>query len=155
MNIQKDDIIINLDNVSSIMFENKGFKEVKVIFNFNYGITLEGSNRIIPDYVYLFYKEDEEDLKNLIESIKLKGFITFENSDNPNRYVNTNNVSFIKFTKKKLKDGLKYRIIFNLNSSVSLSASPSFHTSDAVYYDFFDYEEFQKQKNYLASYLAV
>jgi hypothetical protein len=132
------DIIIDLKNVTSIMFE-----ETKTIFNFNYGISLKGNeDRIIPDYVYAYLdKEKKEELRKIIEE---KEWINFKKSDNPNRYVNPEAISFIKFEDRKSGNFRKLRIIMNLNTSVSLSNHIFTKTSDAVYADFYDEEEFKK-----------
>ena len=142
--IQKQNIVVNIENVSSIMFEKS-----KVIFNFNYGITLSHSDKIIPDYVY--FDKDEETVSLIKDTIITRGWVNFKNSDNPNRWVNPNCISFIKYDERNNK----YRIIANLNASVSLSKYENVLTSDAVYWDFIDFQDFQDAKTSLEFLLNV
>jgi hypothetical protein len=146
----KGDSIVNIDNVTSIMFEGK-----KVIFNMNYGISLNHNiDHIIPDYVYFYYNDinDTRVVKSLLQHF---GWFTFNASDNPNRWVNPNSISFIKTEIRMKKDIKKYRIIINLNSSVSLSNDIFARTSDAVYYDFTNEEDFDNAKIILDDYLET
>jgi len=144
-----ENIIINLNNVSSVMFEEK-----KTIFNFNYNISLKGNlDRMIPDYVYVYQeKHQKEKIREILNNGK---WLNFPKSDNPNRYVNPKAVSFIKMEKRTNGKYHKYRIIMNLNTSVSLSNDIYVKTSDAVYADFLDKNEFDKAIQYLNENLNI
>jgi hypothetical protein len=144
------DQIVNINNATSIMFEAK-----KVIFNMNYGISLNRNlEHIIPDYVYFYYK-NTEDTRNVKALLQYFGWFTFRASDNNNRWVNPNNIASIK-TETRIKNSkTKYRIIVNLNSSVSLSNDIYARTSDAVYYDFTNEEDFNNAKIILDDYLET
>jgi hypothetical protein len=145
--LEQNKIVVNLDNVSSIMFEKQ-----KIIFNFNYGVTLstKGMDKIIPDYVY--FNRDEEIFTEIIDYLNANGWITFKNSDNPNRWVNPKCISFIKYEKRHNK----YRIIANLNTSVTLGTNKTdFLTSDAVYWDFIDEQDFEDAKTSLLFILGI
>lgn len=130
------EIIVNLDNVVSIKVE----KEIKkIIFNLNYSVSIDKSSKdITPDYIYHWYSTEME-LKEILEVIKNYNFITFENSDNPNSYINLKNVSSIK---EYNKDG-KNRLIFNLNVSNTIKKF-GIVSSYAIYYDFDNEEDFQE-----------
>jgi hypothetical protein len=142
------DQIVNIDNVTSIMFEGK-----KVIFNMNYGISLNHNiDHIIPDYVY-FYYNNEENTREIKSLLQHYGWFTFGASDNRNRWVNPKSISFIKFETRTKGNKTKYRIIINLNSSISLSNDIFARTSDAVYYDFYKKEDFEVAKSLLNDYL--
>ena len=150
MNIQvNENVIINLENVSSAMFE-----ETKTIFNFNYSISLRGNlDRMIPDYVYAFQNDKEK--AKIRKILTENNWLNFPESDNPNRYVNPKAISFIKYENRKKGSYQKYRIIMNLNTSVSLSNDIYVKTSDAVYADFFDKTEFDKAVKYIQNVLNV
>jgi len=144
------DQIVNINNTTSIMFEGK-----KVIFNMNYGISLNHNiDHIIPDYIYFYYKntEDTRVVKSLLQHY---GWFTFGASDNNNRWVNPNNIASIKTETRVKNSKTKYRIIVNLNSSVSLSNDIYARTSDAVYYDFTNEEDFNNAKIILDDYLET
>jgi hypothetical protein len=140
------DFVINLDNVSNIIF-----LENKVIVNFNYFVSLQNDvDKHIPDYIYIYPNEEQ---RKKLESILIReGWIFSKSSDNPNRYVNPDCIAFIKREErtKVHRDGSrekKYRIIVNLNYTVSLNHDIYRKTSGAVYYDFTSYEEMEKNYN--------
>jgi hypothetical protein len=142
------DKIVNINNATSIMFEG-----TKVIFNMNYGISLHHNlDHIIPDYVY-FYYEDLESTREIKSLLQEYGWITFGASDNPNRWVNPSNIASTKAEVRVKGNNTKYRIIINLNSSVSLNKDIFARTSDAVYYDFSEEEDFNNAKIILDDYL--
>jgi hypothetical protein len=142
------DQIVNIDNVTSIMFEGN-----KVIFNMNYGISLNNNiDHIIQDYVY-FYYNNEENTREIKSLLQHYGWFTFGASDNRNRWVNPKSISFVKFEVRIKNNKTKYRIIVNLNSSVSLNSDIFARTSDAVYYDFSKEEDFETAKLVLDNYL--
>jgi len=132
MFISVNDVHINLKNVVSVKIEDS-----KIIFNYNYEISLNGRN-ISPDYTYV-YMYNKQDIKELKEILEGENFITFEKSDNANCYVNLDNVSSIKEYIKNRGNYTKYRLIFNLCVGSTLK-DDNVVTSSAVYYDF-DFEE--------------
>lgn len=135
MFLEFKDYVVNLDNCVSALFETK-----KIVFNFNYSVSLKSNvDKYVPDYVYIFADENEREL--IKSQLIQQGWLYSFNSDNPNRFVNPKGISFIK-REERIKNGKKkYRIILNLNSSISLNADVYVKTSDAVYFDFFDKEE--------------
>ena len=146
----KGDQIVNLDNVTSIMFDPR-----KIIFNMNYGISLSTrKDQIIPDYVYFYIDKDNRDSsKNLKRILQHYGWFSFSKSDNSNRWVNPQNISFVK-TEIRIKNSKrKYRIIINLANTVSLSNDIFSKTSDAVYYDFDNEKDFESAIIALNDYL--
>ena len=121
----------------------------------NYGISLNSNiNKIIPDYVY-FYDITAGEIERIRNILYDNGWITLQYSDNSNRWVNPKNISFIKYETRNSKQGIKYRVIVNLCSSVSLNNDIFARTSDAVYYDFVDIQDFNDAKEYLKDKLDV
>ena len=150
MFLKNKNVIVNTDNTTSIMFENK-----KVIFNMNYGISLNHNiDHIIPDYVY-FYCNNTEEVQEIKNKLDKSQWFTFEKSDNPNRWVNIKNISFIKDEVRIKNNKTKYRIIINLSSAVSLSNDIFARTSDAVYYDFTNEKEFIESYKNLNTLLKI
>lgn len=135
-----DSKYVNLKEVTSIAFEE--FKDrfdtpkYKVIFNMNYAVTLKGSNKLISDYIYSIYenytefKDVFDYLMNLIDEyqwIKLK----------EPRIINPYHISFLT------QDPNKNRIIINLASTVSFHGNNTAFTSDFVYINCDNKDEYQ------------
>ena len=121
----------------------------------NYGISLNSNiNKIIPDYVY-FYDMTDGEIERIKDILDFNGWFTLVYSDNNNRWVNPKNISFIKYETRNSKQGIKYRVIVNLCSSVSLNNDIFARTSDAVYYDFVDIQDFNDAKEWIRFHLDV
>ena len=143
MFLSNEDKMVNTDSVTNIVIEGN-----KVIFNLDYGISLQGDDaHIIADYVYMIVKDPgaleqmKQDIKSLNWIDSNFGAEDYKNvyRDN-NRVVNPDAISFVKF------DNRKSRIIFNLRSSVSFKRNIYQKTSDFVYYDHSYIDDFEDEK---------
>jgi len=123
--------IVNTNAVTNIVIEGN-----KVIFNLDYFVSLQGEdNKHIPDYVYMYFDTNGE-MDDVIAKINSLNWITSDFGTTYNgsykknsRIVNPNAISFITFEDRK------NRIIFNLRNSISFSRNVQSKTSDFVYYD--------------------
>ena len=136
--LEVNNMYINLDHVVSIKFE-----ESKVIFNYDYEISLNGRG-VSPDYTYIDL--DEYEKREIKDKIMRLNFITFEKSDNSKTFVNLNNVSSIKEYVRPYQQ----RLIFNTCVSNSVQ-NKNIITSNAVYYDFNTEEDFNEALSILDS----
>ena len=142
MFLKNNNKIVNLKNVSSVVFEGS-----KVIFNLDYSISLRGNgDKLVPDYVY-FYYDYPELIQELKDKLLANGFWNSSTGSVPNRYVNINKISFVKFEEYDINGKEKNRIIFNINTSVSLPGNNSIKTSDALYLDYKTPEDFSNACN--------
>ena len=123
--------IINLTNVSSIHIDTYG---KKVIFNMNYSVKIF-NNKFTADYVYWQYDSDEElnKITNLIENNTSGWIYPIEEGQ---RYVNKDTISSITFESRKR------RVIFNLNFNKTHPKDDRKMTSDFIFYDFIDNNNF-------------
>jgi len=152
MFLESGDKVVNTDSVTNIVIEGN-----KVIFNLDYGVSLqENIDKIIPDYVYMIIKNDEElaDMKAQIDTL---GWLTstFGNYDRNNNYrannriVNPSAISFIKY------EGRKNRIIFNLRNSISFNREVYKKTSDFVYFDHVETSDFENECTRISAILGA
>lgn len=146
MFITNKEKMVNIDNVTSMVQEGD-----KIIFNLDYGITLKGSKKIIPDYVYFYCNGDE--VKEIVDTIVSKGWIQSVESNHPNRYINPEKISFLKWEEFNKYNEPKNRIIINFNVSVSFNGSEDLRTSDSIYLDFNDSQTFNSEKGRISSIL--
>ena len=130
-----DGRIINLDNVSNIVFDENwtdrfGNHKPKIIFNFCYSVSLPKSDKRISDYAYLIfnsteeYKDTEKKLEKLINE---KHWIAPVINNKIQKIINPDKISFMT------SDDNNLRIILNLNTSVSFHGDYQRMTSDFVY----------------------
>lgn len=150
MFIEHDGKIVNTDAVTNIVIENN-----KVIFNLDHFVSLKDENdRHIPDYVYMYFDEDEE-LRLIVNKITSLNWITSDFGTTyrgrykaNNRIINPDAISFIKF------EDNKNRIIFNLRNSVSFSRNIQSKTSDFVYYDYENEGDYFREGNLISTMLG-
>jgi len=149
--------IVNLKNVSNIAFEHytnrDGDLEYKIIFNFNYFVSLRNNyQKHIPDYTY-FITEDKKVYDAYVDTLD-----TLINSYNwiaplidgrVSRIANPDCIGFIS------TDPRKNRIILNLNTSVSFYNNVDRITSDFIYLDFKDPEEYKENLEYIKGQLET
>jgi len=143
--------IVNLDNVSNIAFEEYQDRDnnmkYKIIFNFNYGVSLNSNDaKVISDYVYYVYDTREEYDKmsdELSRLINEKMWIAPIINGNVSRIANPDKISFIA------TDPIKNRIILNLATTVSFYSNYDKMTSDFMYFDFSNKEEYMENLIYI------
>jgi len=142
MFLEYNDKIVNTNSVTNIVIEGN-----KIIFNLDYGVSLQNEiDKIIPDYVYMTIR-DQNELDEMKSKIDNLGWLTSEygnydrhgNYRANNRIVNPDQISFLKF------DERKQRIIFNLRNSISFNKNEFQRTSDFVYFDHTSSEDFDKE----------
>lgn len=146
-----DKKIVNLDNVSNIAFEEyydrSGDLKYKIIFNFDYGVSLKNNDtKLIADYVYFVYSDKSEYdamTEQLSELINEKMWIAPMIDGVVSRIANPSKISFIA------TDPRKNRIILNLATSVSFYSNPNRKTSDFLYFDFISNQEFKENLEYV------
>lgn len=121
--IKINDRHVNLKNVANIVF-----LEDKVVFNFNYAVSLKvPPKKLISDYVYTS-DITEETLDNN-EYIN-ENFIKIDNGSL--YYVNKNCISSFK------KDSRNLKLIFNFNHSVSVDTPNVESSSEFLYIKYVD-----------------
>lgn len=140
-----DNIIINLDNVNSVVeIENKN----RIVFNFNYPVTvIKGDEKLQrSDYVYYDDYRKFTTLEALHETFANAGFVNFGN-----KWINLKNVAFIKF------DANRNRIIINFNSSISFKNKNNEMqlTSDFIYIDSKNISDYEENLQLIENYLGV
>lgn len=138
-----DSKFVNLREVTSIAFEEytdrNGIDKYKVIFNMNYGISLRNNtDKIISDYVYSVYEDRREFDDVLLYLMNLVDEYLWIKMKEP-RIVNPDHISFVT------QDYRKNRIILNLASSVSFHGNDFSKTSDFVYLNCSDAEEYNER----------
>jgi hypothetical protein len=149
--------LINLKNVSNIVFmpdntTRQGQHKPKIIFNFDYHVTLPKSDKKISDYKYLIfdtiqeYKSVEKELEKLINE---KEWIAPIIDGKIEKIINPDKISFVT------QDDNKLRIIVNLSSSVSFHGNYFRYTSDFVYLNHTDPEEYERNLSYIRGLLKL
>ncbi len=131
----KHNKIIELDNVSNIAIVRAG-KSDKVIFNMNHSVKIF-NDKYTADYVYWEFYSNEElsQIKKLIIDKIPNWILPIENGQ---RYINPKCVSSISI------DDYRNRVIFNLNYNVTHPKEIDKLTSDFVFQDFQDVDNFNK-----------
>ena len=139
--ITNDNKYVNLRETTSIAFEDNN--RYKIIFNMNYGISLKNNtNKIISDYVYSVYNTYEEFEENLLYLMNLVDEYQWIKCKDP-RLVNPDHISFVT------TDPRKNRIIINIASSVSFNGDLKNKTSDFVYINCDDQDEYNEKLTYI------
>jgi hypothetical protein len=152
-----DGDLINIDNVSNIVFDPDwtdrfGNHKPKIIFNFAYPVSLPKSDKKISDYKYdIFksveeYKAAEKDLEKLINE---KNWIAPVINKKIQKIINPDKISFMT------SDDNNQRIILNLSTSVSFHGDYHRMTSDFVYLNHYDWEEYQNNLSYIRGLLKL
>ncbi len=148
--------MVNLENVSNIAFEDfvtrSGEQKYKIIFNFNYGVSLKNDfGKQIADYVYFIYDSKDEYLDATVvlsELINTKSWIAPLIENEVARIVNPKEISFLA------QDLRKNRIILNLATTVSFHGNVDRKTSDFLYFDFPTYDEYLENLKYIQAQLG-
>ncbi len=149
--------IVNLKNVSNIgfleEFDRSNRKVYKIIFNYNYSISLNTMySKKVSDYTYVMthdkleYEKYTDELSRLINE---KGWIAPRINGEVSRLVNPDCISFVA------TDSRKNRVILNLAASVSYYNNTDKMTSDFLYFDFSTLEEFQAEYLYIQDQLDI
>jgi len=143
--------IVNLKSVTNIAFEEfvnrHNQMTYKIILNFSYGISLKkNTKKRVPDYCYFIY--DEKDaydvmVDTLTDLIHEKEWIAPRIGGVINRIINPDKISFIS------KDPGHNRIIINIAASVSFYNDFERITSDFIFLDFSDEQEYEENLEYL------
>ncbi len=138
-----DNKFVNLREVTSIAFEEffdrYKTKKYKVIFNMNYGVSLKSNTKkVISDYVYSIYEDRSEFDDVLMYLMGLVDEYQWLKMKEP-RIVNPDHISFVT------QDYRKNRIILNLASSVSFNGNDECKTSDFIYLNCDDKDEFYER----------
>jgi hypothetical protein len=142
---------INLLQVSNIVFEPDwtdrfGNHKPKIIYNFNYQVSLPNTDKKISDYKYSIYRsmqEYEADVEELNKLINEKKWIAPIVNNKINKIINPDKISFITH------DDDNMRIIINLSTPVSFHGNYHRMTSDFVYINHTDWEEYQNNLSYV------
>ncbi len=149
--------MINLESISNIVFDPDwtdrfGNHKPKIIFNFNYPVSLPKSDKKISDYKYDIFRTKEEydaavqDLNRLITE---KQWIAPIINGKIQKIINPDKISFMT------SDDDNLRIILNLNSSVSFRHDYDRMTSDFVYLNHHDWDEYQNNLSYIKGLLEL
>lgn len=121
--IKINDRYVNLENVANIVF-----LEDKVVFNFNYAVSLKmPPKKLISDYIYTS-DVDESSLDN--NDFIIENFIKIDNGSV--YYVNKKCISSFK------KDSRNLKLIFNFNHSVSVDTPNVESSSEFLYIKYVD-----------------
>ena len=139
----KDHKFVNLREVTSIAFEEYtdrfGVEKYKVIFNMNYGVSLKNdTSKMIADYVYSIYNTREDFTDAFLYLINLVDEYQWIKCKEP-RIVNPDHISFVTVDKHR------NRIILNLSCSVSFHGDHASKTSDFVYINCSDKDEYYER----------
>lgn len=150
--ININNTLLNLESVSNVNIQRK---RNRVIFNLNYTIGVpksskEDQSKRISDYVYWDFSNNLE-LVNSVENLLNHNYIKENFIILGNSWINKNEISTVKFDQNKL------RFIFNLsNSATFVDRKGDIRlTSEFVYVDFDDYNEFEVNMKYVATILGV
>lgn len=141
--VRADQQMVNLQNVSTIKVIKE---ELRIVFNMNYHIDLLiGTNTVskISDYVYWDCDSVEELSGNLFDILGSRYFRDNFISQIDNAYINKNEIGSVKF------DHDKMRVIFNLSHPVTFKRAESRCTSEFVYVNCLNLEEYQEYIDYL------
>jgi len=140
-----NDRLINLKNVSNINIINDNYtNRYRIVFNLNYPIKIK--DKFISDYVYWDAIDQDNMSYNLIklnEDIYFKE--NFIDQVNGNGYINSNEISSIKFSEKK------NRVIFNLSHLVTFTDFNGQNkiTSEFVYVNCDNKKQYNEYVNYI------
>jgi hypothetical protein len=150
-----DGKLVNLNNVTNIVFDPDftdrfGNKKSKIIFNLDYYVSLQKSDKKVADYVYSIYTDKNEYDKAVDVLNKLvneKSWIAPITHGAIFKIINPEKISFMT------TDDDNYRVILNLNTTVSFHMDYHRMTSDFVYLNFKDWDEYQNNIVYITELL--
>jgi len=149
--------LINLQAVSNIVFnpdwtDRFGNYKPKIIFNFDYQVSLPRSSKKISDYKYLIFRTEEEyqSIVNQLEPlINQKDWIAPVINNKIEKIINIDKISFMTYDDNNL------RIILNLKTPVSFHGDYERMTSDFVYLNHSDWDEYQNNLSYIKGLLKL
>lgn len=146
--IQAGDILVNLRNVSNINI----LKSNRIVFNMNYmiGIIRGNEKRNISDYVY-WDSSSLEIMSDKLSLLKNHKFIKENFIFVDNCYVNTSEISSVKFLEKQ------NRVVLNLSHPVTFNGkhNQSNLTSEFVYINCKSVDEFISKKKEVITLLGL
>lgn len=130
--------IVNIDNVTNVGYLRE---KLKIVFNMNYGITLQEKlgSKIISDYVYWEFTSVSE-YESCVDMINKKTSNWIRTSKEQ-RIVNPKLISSIVF------DDTNFKIIFNFSHTVTLSTGGL--TSEFTFHKFSTQEKYNFYKEQL------
>lgn len=152
-----DGDLINVKSVSNIVFDPDwtdrfGNHKPKIIFNFDYPVSLPRSDKKISDYKYDIFRSKEEyqdavqDINRLVNEME---WIAPVINNKISKVVNPEKISFMT------SDDDNMRIILNLKTSVSFHGDYHRMTSDFVYLNHYNWEEYQNNLSYIRGLLKL
>ena len=152
-----DGDLINLQSVSNIVFDPEwidrfGNHKPKIIFNFDYQVSLPRSKKKISDYKYLIFRTESEYqsvVDELQDLINKREWIAPVINNKIDKIINTDKISFMT------SDDDNLRIILNLKTPVSFHGDYDRMTSDFVYLNHYDWEEYQNNLSYIRGLLKL
>ena len=156
-----DKDLINLQSVSNIVFDpdwtdRQGNHKPKIIFNFDYQVSLPGSDKKIADYKYIIFgdKKDYDQyvfiLNQLVnEQPNGKNWLAPMINGKVNKIINPDKISFVT------SDDSNLRIILNLRTPVSFHNNYKRMTSDFVYLNHNNWDEYQNNLGYITGNLKL
>ena len=133
-----DGDLINLNAVS------------KIIYNFDYQVSLPRSDKKVSDYHYSIFETlecYEDEVQRLNDLINKENWIAPIIENKVQKIINPNKISFMT------KDDSNLRIILNLKSPVSFHGDYHRMTSDFCYINCTDWDEYQRNLEYITSLL--
>jgi hypothetical protein len=150
-----DGKLVNLNNVTNIVFDPDftdrfGNKKSKIIFNLDYFVSLQKSDKKVADYVYSVYlnkSEYDKAVDVLNKLVNEKSWIAPITNGGIYKIINPEKISFMT------TDDDNYRVILNLNTTVSFHMDYQRMTSDFVYLNFKDWDEYQNNIVYITELL--
>ena len=152
-----DGDLINLCSVSNVVFvpdwkDRFGNHKPKIIYNFDYTVSLPRSEKKVVDYKYSIFEslnKYEQEAKQLNKAINELGWLAPIINNKIDKIINPNKISFIT------KDDDNLRIIINLNAPVSFHMDYSRLTSDFIYLNCTDWDEYQNNLRQIMGILSM
>jgi len=152
-----DGDLINLKSVSNVVFDPEwtdrfGNAKPKIIYNFDYPVSLSRSDKKISDYKYSIFRDlneyqcEVDIINNYVNEMEWIAPII---NNKISKVINPEKISFMT------SDDDNQRIILNLNTSVSFHGDYSRMTSDFVYLNHYDWEEYQNNLSYIRGLLKL
>ena len=152
-----DGDLINLEAVSNIVFnpdwtDRFGNQKPKIIFNFDYQVSLPRSDKKISDYKYLIFRskaEYDSVVQELTRLINENEWIAPVIDGKIEKIINPDKISFMT------SDDDNQRIILNLKTPVSFHGDYDRMTSDFVYLNHSNWNEYQNNLSYIRGLLGL
>ena len=149
--------LINLKAVSNVVFDPDwtdrfGNHKPKIIFNFDYQVSLPRSEKKISDYKYLIFRskaEYDSVVQELTRLINESEWIAPVINGKIEKIINPDKISFMT------SDDDNLRIILNLRTPVSFHGDYDRMTSDFVYLNHSNQDEYQNNLSYIRGILGL